>query len=140
MRDAFERYIARSLAEEIDDIPGYYAAKDGAFHVATLGGALVGMFGLERVDAETMELRRMYVADAARGRGLGRLLLRHAEAECMKAGCRRLTLSTSEVQRAALALYRGAGYRLVREEIATAASNKTVGANIRRFAFEKIME
>jgi putative acetyltransferase len=48
-----------------------------------------------------------------------------------------LTLSTSEVQQAALALYRNAGYRLVREETAAAQSNKTVGGDIRRYYFEK---
>jgi hypothetical protein len=51
----------------------------------------------------------------------------------------RLELSTSELQGAALSLYRSAGYRLVREASATAMSNKTVGAGIRRFYFEKTL-
>ena len=50
----------------------------------------------------------------------------------------RLDLSTSELQDAALSLYRSVGYRLVREEVA-ATSNKTVGAGIRRFYFEKTL-
>jgi putative acetyltransferase len=41
------------------------------------------------------------------------------------------------VQQAALAFYRKSGYRLVREETATAQTNKTVGGNIRRYYFEK---
>ena len=51
----------------------------------------------------------------------------------------RLDLSTSELQDAALSLYRSVGYRLVREEVAATTSNKTVGAGIRRFYFEKTL-
>jgi hypothetical protein len=36
-----------------------------------------------------------------------------------------------------LALYQNAGYELVREEIATDASNKTLGGGIRRYHFTK---
>jgi hypothetical protein len=48
-------------------------------------------------------------------------------------------LSTSELQREALSLYRNAGYGLVREEVAVAASNKTIGGGIRRYHFSKIL-
>src|SRR5581483_1638180 len=40
MRDQFEGYIARSLAEEIDLIPAYYAARQGGFWVAHEGEQL----------------------------------------------------------------------------------------------------
>ena len=49
----------------------------------------------------------------------------------------RIVLSTSELQQAALAFYRGAGYEALGEELATAATNKTVGGGIRRFHFAK---
>jgi putative acetyltransferase len=48
-----------------------------------------------------------------------------------------LTLSTSELQQAALAFYRRSGFRLLREEVGAAQSNKTVGGGIRRYHFEK---
>jgi putative acetyltransferase len=137
MGEAFEAYIARSLADEIGRIADYYGDHDGGFWVALRDGVVVGMFGLERVSAEAMELRRMYVDPAARRGGIARAMLRHAEAECRKLGARRLELSTSEIQPAALALYREAGYRLVREAIAEQISHKTVGSGIRRYYFEK---
>jgi GNAT superfamily N-acetyltransferase len=137
MREAFEAYIARSLAEEIGRIEAYYAERRGSFWVAEEDGALLGMFGLEEVDRHTAELRRMYVAATARRRGAGRMLLERAEREGVHAGYNRLILSTSELQGAALQLYRRSGYRLVREEVATTASNKTVGGGLRRFHFEK---
>ena len=62
MRDAFERYIARSLTGELDRIGDYYAEHGGCFMIATLGGQFAGMFGLERSDRDAMELRRQPAA------------------------------------------------------------------------------
>jgi len=139
LRAAFESYIARSLTEEIDRIADYYADKQGAFFVGHESGTLAGMLGLEGIGAPAAELRRMYLDRPFRGRGLARLMLDQAEWTCRKAGTPLLTLSTSELQQAALALYRNAGYRLVREETAAAQTSKTVGGNIRRYYFEKAL-
>jgi putative acetyltransferase len=136
-RAAFESYIARSLTEEIDRLADYYAAKQGAFFVACDGEAFAGMFGLEGLGTPSAELRRMYLDKAFRGRGLARAMLKRAEQECRDAGTPVLTLSTSELQQAALAFYRKCGYRLLREETAAAQTNKTVGGNIRRYYFEQ---
>lgn len=48
-----------------------------------------------------------------------------------------MVLSTSELQREAVSLYRAAEYQLVREEVAVAPSNKTSGGGIRRYHFTK---
>ena len=138
-RAAFESYIARSLTEEIDRLAAYYSAKDGAFFVVREGGTFAGMFGLEGLGTRSAELRRMYLDQAFRGRGLARAMLDRAEAECRDAGTLVLTLSTSELQQAALAFYRRSRYRIVREETAAAQTNKTVGGNIRRYYFEKAL-
>jgi len=139
MAAAFEAYIVRSLAEEIDDVAGYYGARNGGFWVAIEDGRLAGMFGLEPAGDGAMELRRMYVDPDLRRRGIALMLLDFAEREVKQRGCGRMVLSTSELQDAALSLYRASGYRQVREEIAEAASNKTLGGGIRRFHFEKLL-
>ena len=140
LRDAFEAYIERALAQEIDRIPAYYREHAGSFWVAVRGGKVVGMFGLEGTSDGAMELRRMYVDPSARRQGIARQMLQSAEDECRRQGVSRLTLSTSEIQEAALGLYKNAGYRLLREETADELSNKTVGSGIRRFYFEKALE
>jgi GNAT superfamily N-acetyltransferase len=137
MAEAFEGYIARSLREEIDRIDSYYGEKNGGFWLAVEGPRIVGMFGLERLSADAMELRRMYVDPNAQRRGIARRMLRFAEDECRRRNVGRLELTTSELQGPALSLYRNAGYELVREETAVAESNKTVGAGLRRFYFTK---
>ncbi|MBR1214865.1 GNAT family N-acetyltransferase [Bradyrhizobium sp. JYMT SZCCT0180] len=139
MKLAFEDYIAASLREEIDQIDSYYGRKLGGFWVAVEGEKVVGMFGLEPSSIDAMELRRMYVEPDARRQGIARRMLGFAEDECRRRNRFRMDLSTSELQGDALLLYRNAGYQLVREEVAIAASNKTLGGGIRRFHFTKLL-
>lgn len=137
MAEAFEAYIAASLNEEIGRISQYYGRRQGGFWVAVDGETVVGMFGLEPSSPGTMELRRMYVDPDVRRRGIARRMLSFAEDECRKRNRPRMDLSTSELQREALSLYRACGYQSVREEVAMAASNKTLGGGIRRYHFTK---
>ncbi len=139
MKAAFEAYIATSLREEIDRIEDYYRDRNGGFWVAVDNGKLVGMFGLEPSSHTAMELRRMYVDPDARRRGIARKMLAFAEDECRRRHRPTMDLSTSELQGNALSLYRNAGYQLVREEIAVAVSNKTLGGGIRRYHFTKAL-
>jgi len=137
MHAAFETYIARSLAEEIDRIPAYYRERHGSFWVADCAGALIGMYGIERVGRHSAELRRMYVVPEMRRRGIARVLLEHAERVCRDRGFRHLVLSTSEFQQPALALYAAAGFHLLHEGAASGMTNKTIGGGVRRFHLRK---
>ena len=137
LRDVFEAYIERALMEKIDRISAYYGERDGGFWVGVQDDKVVGTFGLERASDYAMELRRMYVDPSARRRGIARRMLQFAEDECRRRNVSRLELSTAEIQQAALALYRNAGYRLVREETVDGLTNKTVGSGILRYYLEK---
>ena len=66
-------------------------------------------------------------------------MLQFAEDECRRRGVRVLVLSTSELRQPALALYRNSGFRLLDEEKAETASNKTVGGGIHRYHFSKLL-
>ncbi|MFM9938067.1 MAG: GNAT family N-acetyltransferase [Hyphomicrobiaceae bacterium] len=139
MTEAFENYIQRSLVEEIDRITDYYSEKNGGFWVAVDDQGLAGMFGLEPSGDLGMELRRMYVDPERRKQGIARKMLAFAENECRRRNRPTMDLSTSELQAAALALYRNSGYVLVREEVSDTASNKTLGGGIRRYHFTKTL-
>jgi putative acetyltransferase len=45
LRDAFEAYIERALAEEIERITAYYGERDGGFWMAIQNDMLVGTSG-----------------------------------------------------------------------------------------------
>ena len=139
LKQAFEDYIDKSLAEEIDTIPDYYRQKGGSFWVAKIHNRVVGMLGLERYGDGDLELRRMYVSPDCQRQGIARRMLAFAESQSLADGAKRLYLSTSELQEAALAFYRNSGYQLMREELADTASNKTIGGGIRRYYFVKAL-
>ena len=66
--------------------------------------------GALRIAADYGEVKRMYVAPAARGEGLGRAILARIESEARRAGLRLMRLETGNRQAEALALYKSAGY------------------------------
>jgi GNAT superfamily N-acetyltransferase len=83
----------------------------GTFVVVHRGAVPVGCGALRLLDAETAELKRMYVSPLVRGKGIGRRLVAALEAEARALGVRRLVLETGVRQAAALALYRATGFR-----------------------------
>jgi len=80
------------------------------FFVARRAGAPLAC-GALRIDAEGYgEVKRMYVAPAARGEGLGRAILARIEEEARRQGLRLMRLETGIHQAEAIALYRRSGY------------------------------
>ena len=139
LKSEFESYVETAVREELSRIEPYYFGKPGqGFWVAELG-SVVGMVGVERHSGRQGELRRMAVAGAHRRCGIGRDLLRTAEGFCRDSGYATIVLSTSELQVAAMGLYRASGYRLVRSETAQAQSHKVAGAGLTRHHFEKVL-
>lgn len=92
--------------------PAQFDPPDGAFLVAWLDGVAVGCGGWRSLDGgdEVAEIKRMYVAPAARGRGVAMAILRALEDSARRAGRKRVALETGTLQPEAIALYRKAGY------------------------------
>jgi len=82
----------------------------GAWVVAYLDDQPVGCGGVKRLDDTSAELKRIYLAAGARGRGLGRRLLEQLEWHARELGYERLRLDTGDLQPEALGLFRSAGY------------------------------
>jgi putative acetyltransferase len=76
-------------------------------------GRAVGCGGIARFDATRGELKRMYVAPEARGRGLGRLLLVELEAQARRLGYASVVLETGDRQAEAVGLYESSGYERI---------------------------
>jgi DNA-binding MarR family transcriptional regulator len=85
----------------------------GAFVVATQRGEPIGCGGLRFSDDGSADLKRMWVAETARGLGVGRRLLGDLEARAAAAGARSVRLETNRALTEAIAMYRSAGYREV---------------------------
>ena len=80
------------------------------FFIAHLGNEAVGCGAVALFDGYA-EVKRMYTREAARSRGVGKVLLARLEAEARGAGKPVLRLETGTEQAAAIALYEGYGFR-----------------------------
>ena len=89
------------------------APPTGTFLVAYLGDDAVGCGGLKTLAPGLGEVKRMYVAPEARGRGLGRRLLAALEDAARDLGLRALRLDTNERMPEARRLYETSGYRAI---------------------------
>lgn len=86
--------------------------------VSELGTAAILGFGGVHVPPQgdaVAELQRMWLVPGARGRGLGRFLLRALENRARALGARRIRLSLHHSLTEAMALYESAGYIAVEE-------------------------
>jgi DNA-binding MarR family transcriptional regulator/ribosomal protein S18 acetylase RimI-like enzyme len=85
----------------------------GLMLVARLRTEPIGCGALRFHADEPSELKRMWVADCARGLGVGRRLLTELETHAARHGVHRIRLETNRSLVEAIALYRSAGYREV---------------------------
>jgi DNA-binding MarR family transcriptional regulator len=82
----------------------------GAFLLATVEGEPVACGAVKTIAPGLGSLKRMWVAESARGLGLGRRLLAELEEEARGLGLGTLRLETNRALTQAIALYRSAGY------------------------------
>ena len=82
----------------------------GLFLVATLQAEPIGCGALKFHGSEPAELKRMWVAESARGLGIGRRLLIELEKNAADRGVRTVRLETNKTLVEAINLYRSAGY------------------------------
>lgn len=96
--------------------PLMFDPPSGSFFVGHLDDVPVATGAWRRSDVpalgsvRTAEIKRMYVAPSARGRGVARLVLRHLETSAAAAGYEALVLETGLRQPEAIALYETSGY------------------------------
>lgn len=96
------------------------AATDHAIYVADDGGSVIGwihVFGALRLESEPFaELGGLVVAEAHRGRGIGRLLCERAARWARDGGFRALRVRTRAERAATHRFYRHIGFRRVKTQ------------------------
>jgi putative acetyltransferase len=116
VRDVLAEYglrfgIGAKTDDDLTELPGSYLDRGGAFWVVLEGtGTVVGTCGLFPVGEGIFELRKMYLAPAARGRGLGQRLLDEALGWARRAGGHRIVLDTAEQMTRAIEFYEHNGF------------------------------
>lgn len=106
-RESFEEFLRYSPAEMRYLL--FEANSEG--WVAQINGKIVGYYILLfRKNARVARLYSIAVAQAWRGKGIGKVLLRHAEKRAIERGCNTIHLEVKTTNRSAIALYTKNGY------------------------------
>lgn len=109
-----QEYVVRYGGPDTTPVePTEFAPPRGRFVVGYLDTQPVAMGGVRRIDADTVEIKRMYVVPEVRGRGLSRVVLAHLESLAREVGATRILLETGPKQPEAMRLYETSGYERV---------------------------
>jgi putative acetyltransferase len=122
--EVHEDYIR--LAAMLDEFLARVDGPDHAFYadlntqdpprhvvLAYTNGGAVACGAIRPVDAATMEIKRMFVLPAWRGKGIGGLILAELEEWAAGLGADRCILETGSLQPEAIALYTRHGYQRI---------------------------
>ncbi len=100
--------------EGLDSLSDYYGKEDRRYFVIEDdAGKVIGGIGFAGFDLmkDTAELQKLYLADSAKGSGLGYELINLVEEKMREAGFKQSYLETHDNLQAAIHIYEKCGYR-----------------------------
>ena len=108
--DLAQRLEGWDRAGYVDAAPEKLVPPVGVLLLGYLDGKAVACGAVHVIEPGVAEVKRMFVAPAARGRGLGRELLGALENAALGLGCTVARLDSAAPLAEAIRLYRSAGY------------------------------
>lgn len=102
---------AQGYSGELEDLAVKYGPPGGRLYLALLDGEPVGCAALRDAGDGGCELKRMYVRELHRGRGIASALLRRTVADARELGYSHVLLDTLPFMREAIAMYGRFGFR-----------------------------
>ncbi|MGB2925266.1 MAG: GNAT family N-acetyltransferase [Limnothrix sp.] len=102
---------------EIFQIEDFYWQRGGEFWVIEQDGVLVGTAAYQPLqrDQSAVEIRKMYLLPAVRGKGLGKYLLQKLEQAIAAKGYQSICIETASILKEAVQLYENNGYQPITE-------------------------
>jgi len=127
----------QNFEKELANLPGDYAPPDGRLLLAYEDNELAGCIALRKIDQVTCEMKRLFLREEFRGRGLGRRLIEAIMREAKQIGYARMRLDTLPPKmNDAIALYRSYGFK----EIAPYYDNPVTGATFMELGLRTVTE
>jgi putative acetyltransferase len=105
-----EYFDASAFENELASLPGYYSPPAGRLFVAGCDGEYAGCVALRPINAQSCEMKRMFVYPRFHGRGVGRALAEIVIQQARDIGYHSMLLDTSVRQVEAQSLYRSLGF------------------------------
>lgn len=101
----------QSFEEEVAGLPGKYAPPSGRLYIAYDEGVPVGCIALREIAAGVCEMKRLYLREAARGKGVGARLIELIIADARHIGYAKMRLDTYPPKMGkAVSLYEAHGF------------------------------
>ena len=100
----------QNFDQELNDIHLQYGPPDGALILVVGETVPAGCVGIRKNEEGIAELKRMYLRDVFRGKGLGKAMLQEAIIKARKLGYERIRLDTLPSMSSANALYESLGF------------------------------
>lgn len=109
---SFREYLKQQRYDaELDHPLEKYGPPDGRLYIALWNETPAGCIALRRIDAESCEMKRLYVRPALRGRGIGSQLIQQILSDARAIGYRRMLLDTLPFLEQAIHMYEDIGFR-----------------------------
>ena len=107
----FREYLeVQDYDKELADLEVKYGQPQGRLYVAYWNDELAGCVGLRKMDAQNCEMKRLYVKEEFRGKGIGDTLAKLIIAEAKKQGYSHMLLDTLPFLETAIHMYRSYGF------------------------------
>jgi len=100
----------QGLDAELLNLEGLYGPPNGRMLIAEDSRDILGGVAFKRIDADTCEMKRMFVRTIAAGRGLGRRLCQALIDTAARDGYKMMRLDTTRDMVEAIGLYRSFGF------------------------------
>jgi N-acetylglutamate synthase-like GNAT family acetyltransferase len=100
----------QDIEEELNSFPKKYAEPDGSFIIAKENENIIGCVGLRKLDNKTCEMKRLFVNDNYKGKGIGKKLVEKVIAEAKIKNYGKMRLDTLDIMESALGIYYKSGF------------------------------
>ena len=109
---SFQKYLKiQHYEDELNNPIEKYGSPDGRLYIALMDGAPAGCIALRRIDAQSCEMKRLFVRPAHRDKGIGSQLVHTIINDARTIGYRRMLLDTLPFLERAIQMYQKLGFR-----------------------------
>ena len=100
----------QNIDDELDNFPKKYEEPEGAFIIAKDNNCVVGCVGIRNIGNNICEMKRLFVNDIYKGKGIGKILVDKIIEEAIMKKYKIMRLDTLNTMEAALNIYYKIGF------------------------------
>ncbi len=100
----------QSFKHELESLPGKYALPLGRIYIADYNGIIAGCVALSHLEKTSCEMKRLYVREQYRGKGIGESLAKQVINDAKSLGYSLMYLDTLTNLKYAVKLYKKLGF------------------------------